>query len=317
MMSERSAGALAVSAPAKVNMHLEVLGKRPDGYHDLETLMVAVTLEDELELERDNSGVLSLSCDNPDLSCGPDNLVLKAAEHLRQHTGCRNGATIRLVKRIPMQAGLAGGSSDAAATLKGLNRLWQLGLRNERLAEIGAEVGSDVPFFFSPGAAWCTGRGEKVEAVSLGQELDFVLVSPGAGLSTARVFREVSVPKQPVSGDAIRDAVKQGDVEAIGRLLHNRLQEPAKKLCPEVQKVRDALAAAKPAGVLMTGSGTTMFGLCRDRNDAMRVARTMGAEATGSSLPDGEANPSPAGSSGGKWQIRIVRSCQPRLPQNI
>src|SRR5262245_3846715 len=316
MMSERSAGALAVSTPAKVNVHLEVLGKRPDGYHDLETLMVAVTLEDELEFERDNSGVLSLTCDNPDLSCGPDNLVLKAAERLRQHSGRRDGARIRLAKRIPMQAGLAGGSSDAAATLKGLNRLWQLGFTDERLAAIGAEVGSDVPFFFSPGAAWCTGRGEKVEAMSLGRELDFVLVSPGVGLSTASVFREVSVPKEPVSGVAIREAMKQGDVEVIGRLLHNRLQEPAEWLCPEVRKVRDALAAAKPAGVLMTGSGTTVFGLCRDRDDAKRVARTMGAEATGSSLPDGAANPSPAGSVGGQWQVRIVRSCRPRLPQN-
>ncbi len=314
MMSERSAGALVVSTPAKVNLFLEVLRKRPDGYHDLETLMVAVTLEDELEFERDISGALSLTCDNPDLSCGPENLVLKAAERLRQHTGCRDGATIRLAKRIPMQAGLAGGSSDAAATLKGLNRLWQLGLPNERLAEIGAEVGSDVPFFFSPGAAWCTGRGEKVEAVSLGRTLDFVLVSPAVGLSTASVFREVSVPKQPVSGAAIREAVS--DVEALGRLLHNRLQEPAEKLCPEVQKVRDALAAAKPAGVLMTGSGTTVYALCRDRDDAVRVARTMGAEATDSSPPDGATGPSPAGLAGGKWKLHVVRSCQSKLPQN-
>jgi 4-diphosphocytidyl-2-C-methyl-D-erythritol kinase len=310
MLSERIADGLVISTPAKVNLFLEVLGKRPDGYHDLETLMVAVTLEDELEFQSDQSGALTLSCDRPELSCGPENLVLKAAERLRRHTGSKLGARIRLTKRIPMQAGLAGGSSDAAATLRGLNELWDLGLSDQRLAEIGAEIGSDVPFFFSPGVAWCTGRGEKVEPIPLGRDLDFVLASPAVGLSTASVFREVEVPQQAVSGAAIREAVRRGDVEEVGRRLHNRLQQPAERLCPQVREVREALAAANPAGVLMTGSGTTVYGLCRDRNDAIRVARTMSAEATGLSLPDGAANPSPAGLAGGKWKLHVVRSCR-------
>jgi 4-diphosphocytidyl-2-C-methyl-D-erythritol kinase len=209
-----------------------------------------------------------------------------------------------------MQAGLAGGSSDAAAALKGLNRLWDLRLTDHRLAEIGAEVGSDVPFFFSPGAAWCTGRGETVEPIRLGRTLDFVLVSPAVGLSTAQVFREVVAPNTPISGSAICEAVERGEVEEIGRRLHNRLQTPAEKLCPEIREIREVLAAANPAGVLMTGSGTTVYGLCRDRDDAIRVARTMGAEATGLSLSDKAANPSPAALAGGKWKLHVVRSCR-------
>src|SRR5262245_8635037 len=173
MPSERDSQSLSLLAPAKVNLFLEVLGKRPDGYHDLETLMVAIDLCDRLEFRPDDSGAVTLTCDDPGLTCGPANLVLKAADRLRRHTNHSGGARIHLAKRIPMQAGLGGGSSDAATTLKGLTRLWSLGLPDSELAKIGAEVGSDVAFFFSPGAAWCTGRGEKVEPVTLGRTLEF------------------------------------------------------------------------------------------------------------------------------------------------
>src|SRR5437868_14004366 len=172
MPSERISQPLSLLAPAKVNLFLEVLGQRPDGFHELETLMVAVDLCDRLEFRPDDSGALTLTCDDPGLTCGPDNLVLKAAEQLRRSTKETRGARIHLEKRIPMQAGLGGGWSDAAATLKGLNQLWRLGLADAELARLGAEVGSDVAFFFSPGAAWCTGRGEKVEPVTLGRTLD-------------------------------------------------------------------------------------------------------------------------------------------------
>src|SRR5438067_3423529 len=163
MSRDRVTDALVVETPAKVNLHLEILARRPDGYHDLETLLVAVSLYDTLEFRPDRSGALTLTCNRPDLSCGPDNLVLKAAAALRRHSGYSGGAAIHLTKVIPMQAGLAGGSSDAAATLSGLNRLWNLGLEKDELARLGAEIGSDVPFFFAAPAAWCTVRGEIVE----------------------------------------------------------------------------------------------------------------------------------------------------------
>src|SRR5262249_2823120 len=208
---------LRVWAPAKVNLFLEVLGKRADGYHEIATLMVAVSLYDTLEFKEESSPPVHLQCDRPDLSTGPDNLIYRAAELLRQRTGCPRGARIRLRKRIPMAAGLAGGSSDAAATLCGLNALWQLGRSNAELAVLGAELGSDVPFFFATPAAWCTGRGEQVTPVKLGRPFHLVVASPGVGLATADVYRGLSVPPQPLAGGPICRALADGNVEAIGR----------------------------------------------------------------------------------------------------
>ncbi|HYT90648.1 MAG TPA: 4-(cytidine 5'-diphospho)-2-C-methyl-D-erythritol kinase, partial [Gemmataceae bacterium] len=190
-----------VWAPAKVNLYLEVLAKRVDGYHEIETLMIGVSLYDTLVFKEDSSGAISLRCHRPELSTGPDNLVMRAAERLRQHTGCPRGAHIRLVKRIPLAAGLAGGSTDAAAALAGLNRLWQLNLPDTELAELAARLGSDVPFFFATPAAWCTGRGEKVTPVALGKRLWFVLLCPPFGLATADVYRGLTVPERPTSAD--------------------------------------------------------------------------------------------------------------------
>jgi len=265
-----------VWAPAKVNLFLEVLARRPDGYHELETLMVTVNLYDSLEFQEEASGVIELHCDPPSLSCGPDNLIRRAAELLRdrywQSVGER-GVRIRLRKRIPLAAGLAGGSSDAAATLAGLNRLWRLGLSRAALAELGAELGSDVSFFFYPPAAWCTGRGERVQPLGLIPARYFVLVCPGVGLSTAEVFRNLRVPEQPLSGQGIRAALERGDGEDLGRRLHNRLEPVAQSLCPAVAAARERLLALRPAGALMSGSGTTVFALCRDAAEASRLAR--------------------------------------------
>jgi 4-diphosphocytidyl-2-C-methyl-D-erythritol kinase len=301
MLSERHADAVVIRAPAKVNLFLEILAKRTDGYHDIATLIVANSLYDTLEFREDASGRIQLACDQPDLSTGPENLVCRAAERLRAHTGCTRGAAIRLWKRIPVAAGLAGGSTDAAATLAGLNQLWRLGLSADELARLGAEIGSDVPFFFSTPAAWCTGRGEKVTPLPLGRELHFVLACPPIGLSTAEVYRGVTVPQTPESGDAIRQATAEGDVEAIGRRLHNRLQGVAERLCPEIAALCQRLAQFGPAGQLMSGSGSSLFALCRDHDDALRVARQLRAE-------DEERGPTGA-KAGGAVRLFVVQSC--------
>jgi 4-diphosphocytidyl-2-C-methyl-D-erythritol kinase len=273
MLSERRHGALIVRAPAKVNLFLEVLARRPDGYHEIATLLVAVSLYDTLVFKEDSSGAIRLHCDMAGLSTGPDNLVCKAAELLRRRTGCARGADIRLTKRIPLAAGLAGGSTDCAAALAGLNRLWRLGLDREELARLGGELGSDVPFFFHTPAAWCTGRGEVVTPLALGRPLDFVIAKPAVGLSTAEVYRGVTVPDRPETGDEIRRAVAAGDVEEMGRRLFNRLQEAAERLRPEIAAGLAELRVQRPAGLMMSGSGTSLFALCRDSGEAWRIAR--------------------------------------------
>jgi len=266
---------LVVWAPAKVNLYLEVHGKRPDGYHEIATLMVAIRLFDTLVFKEEPDGLLQLGCNHAELSIGPDNLVLRAARLLQERTGRQRGASIRLVKRIPMAAGLAGGSTDAAATLWGLNRLWNLGLTRDELAKLGGELGSDVPFFFHTPAAWCTGRGEIVTPVPMGKPLDLVLLCPPLGCPTAEVYRRVQVPAVPESGEAIRRGLAGGDVEEMGRRLFNRLQPAAEKFAPPIASYYRLLAQRGPAGQLMSGSGSSLFALCRSRAEARRLAHEL------------------------------------------
>jgi 4-diphosphocytidyl-2-C-methyl-D-erythritol kinase len=280
MLLERFADDVVVWAPAKVNLHLEILSKRQDGFHELETLMVAVSLCDTLVFQDDLPGKVQLNCNRSELSVGPDNLVVRAAELLKKTTACARGARISLVKRIPMAAGLAGGSADAAATLTGLNQLWDLRLSSAKLVELAASLGSDVAFFLGGPAAWCTGRGEKVMPVEMGQPLWLVLVCPPFGLATVDVYRQVTVPPSPHLGDEIRRALQAGDVEGIGRCLHNRLQEAAEKMRPEVADYQRRLELLRPAGARMSGSGSTLFALAKDQADGTRIAQELkrGAE---------------------------------------
>lgn len=265
------ANTIRLSAPAKVNLFLEVLGKRPDGYHEIATLMLAIDLADTLEITPATSGRLSLTCDDPALTIGPENLVNKAVQLLRRETGCSAGASIRLTKRIPWAAGLGGGSSDAAATLIGLNELWQLGISRADLSRLGTELGSDVPFFLNGPAAWCTGRGEVVSPVEIGKALDLVLVKPAEGLATADVYRRLKLPATAASGFAARAALTAGDVEALGKALFNRLEEPAFELSPAVADRRRRLQGMGTSGTLMSGSGSCLFALCRSASEARRV----------------------------------------------
>jgi 4-diphosphocytidyl-2-C-methyl-D-erythritol kinase len=267
-----------VLAPAKINLHLEILGQRPDGYHAIETLMVAVDLCDELIFEDSADAEVRLRCDDPNLTVGPENLILRAAFLLRKELGVALGAAIGLAKRIPWAAGLGGGSSDAAATLAGLNELWRLGLSSDRLKDLASRLGSDVPFFFDAPAAFGVGRGEITTPAPIGRTLDLVLVMPPFGLNTAEVYRERRQAGGAVErkdpGPALK-ALADGDVEALGRLLHNRLQEPAARVAPMMARLGHRLGSLGAAGWLMTGSGSCLFALCRDEREAARVAHDL------------------------------------------
>lgn len=257
-------------APAKLNLTLEVVGKRADGFHAIETLMVPVDLCDTLEVRP--GGGLTLTCDRPDIPTDGRNLVVKAAAALQRATGCTRGAEMRLTKRIPHEAGLGGGSSDAATALLALNDLWELNLPAPQLAAVAADVGSDVAFFLAGTAGWCTGRGEVVTPEPVGSPIDVVIVKPPVGLSTKEVYGRVVVPTPPLDGTAARDALRAGDVEGLGRALFNRLQGPAFAVAPAVEALWRELAALSPLGCQMTGSGSAVFALCRDAPEAARTA---------------------------------------------
>jgi len=211
------------------------------------------------------------------LSPGPDNLIVKAARLFQAKTQIRRGAAIRLAKRIPMAAGLAGGSTDAAATLIALNRLWGAGLSRRDLAILAAELGSDVAFFLSMPAAWCTGRGEIVEPLVAPRELHMVLVFPNFGCDTRSVYRQTTLPDQPDSGTTIRRAFEAGDIEMVARALHNRLEPAAEVVAPRLRALRSVVDRHAPLGCRMSGSGSTLFALVRDRAEALGLVNRLQA----------------------------------------
>lgn len=266
---------LTLSAPAKLNLFLEVLDRRADGYHEIATLMVPLDWHDELEFAPADD--LTLTCDNPALEVGPSNLVWRAARALQAATGCQAGAAIHLRKRLPWAAGLGGGSSDAAATLLGLNQLWNLGLTPEELRAIAAELGSDVAFFLNGGPAWCTGRGELVAPMSLQVDVPVLVIVPGFGLQTPEVYQKLAVPTQPLNVLQAQQRLASARTLAdLGAAMFNRLQEPALAVRPELADIPALLAAnAQPGEILgqqLSGSGSAWFALCKSFSAAQRLA---------------------------------------------
>jgi 4-diphosphocytidyl-2-C-methyl-D-erythritol kinase len=270
-------GELRVQCPAKLNLFLEVVRRRPDGYHDLDTIMQAVDLFDDLHVAPRDGDELTLECSDPRLPTDGRNLVLQAALALREHAGHRGGARFRLVKRIPSEAGLGGGSSDAAGTLLALNALWGLGLSTAELMQVAAAVGSDVAFFLPGGTAHCTGRGEVVEPLGPVGAFHYVLVCPPVRVSTPEAYRRLRFPLTPCGATAtmLRQPLLGGDPGALGPCLFNRLEGPASEMEPSLADAKARLAATGAfAGVLLTGSGSALFGLCRPEDWAAAVERT-------------------------------------------
>ena len=279
---------IVIQAPAKLNLFFEVLDKRTDGFHEIETLMVPIGLFDSIFFKEDPSGQIRLCChevvnslsrEPPSIANakeavpeGQDNLVYRAVELLRRRANVRSGAELRLVKRIPIAAGLGGGSSDAAAALLAANKGWDLNWSKAELAVLAAELGSDVPFFLEGGAAVCRGRGELIEPITGLGALHFVVVRPPDGLSTADVYRACGPAEQPRTLAPMVDALRGGRLSEAGGLFYNRLQPTAEKLSPWIQKLETEFENQYCLGNLMSGSGTCYFGLCHHMRHARCVA---------------------------------------------
>jgi 4-diphosphocytidyl-2-C-methyl-D-erythritol kinase len=192
---------------------------------------------------------------------------------LREHAGVERGIRIALTKRIPSAAGLAGGSSDAAATLMALNRFWNLGLGVPELQRLASQLGSDVAFFVDKtSAAVCHGRGEIIEPLDVPLGLHFVIVRPRTGLSTAQVYKHAQVPAEKKSVHNLSAALRAGRIGTAGRLLHNALQAPAERLNPEVKRLQSLFSRLPVLGHQMSGSGTAYFGLCQTARHARSLA---------------------------------------------
>ncbi len=251
--------------PAKVNLALRVLGCRDDGYHELDTVFQAVDLWDTLEIS--DAGSLSLTCDDPTLPLDRSNLVLAAAKLLLEaHGRRRQGAAMKLRKRIPVRAGLGGGSSDAAGALLLCSRWWGMELSIERMAELGSRLGADVPFFLYGGTARGRGRGELIERLPFIGEAPILIGIPPFGISTSEVFSEMRVrlthPANGVSFPLL--SAHKWQEENDFHIAANDLEAIVFESWPELEEFRDALWRAGASSALLSGSGSAVYGIFRD-----------------------------------------------------
>lgn len=268
---------LRLRAPAKLNLYLRILGRRPDGYHEIETLFERIDLADELTFQ-EHPSELRLTCTEQRLSCQGDNLILKAAHLLQQVSGTSRGASIRLVKRIPIAAGLGGGSSDAAATLIGLNRLWDLQLDSPALMQVAARLGSDVPFFLTPAPfAIGRGRGEVCESIPGIPPLTHLLVVSDVPLATRDIYAstrfDLTAPKPSLT--MVEHALRNGSLSELAKGLWNDLAPEAIRRCPVSGRLLSYIQAVGGVGACVSGSGPSVFGLCHDAHHAQEMGRQL------------------------------------------
>lgn len=264
---------MKIKARAKINLSLDIIGVRPDGYHEILTVMHPLELHDKLEITQ-SAGELEVGCHHPDVPSGPDNLAYRAADLLRSECGCNMGANIYIRKHIPVAGGLAGGSADAAAVMTALNNIWGLGLEKDRLMKLGEKIGADVPFCLSGITALAAGKGEALTPIPSFPGLGVVLVKPPFGVSTASIYSLYDSSPGGVRPDtkAMVQAVEKRDYRAVTALLCNVLEPVTASLHPEIYEIKKAIIAAGADGVIMSGSGPTVFGLCRSPGDALIVA---------------------------------------------
>jgi 4-diphosphocytidyl-2-C-methyl-D-erythritol kinase len=280
---------IALDAPAKINLGLHVLGRRDDGFHELRTLMLTVSLCDRLTVAAGagHDARTQLTVAGADLPTGGENLVVRSVNAMRALTGRRDDVAIHLSKQIPVGAGLGGGSSDAAATLTALNEMWDAGLSPTQLATTGATLGSDVPFFFHAPAALCEGRGERVRPISADLALNLVLLFPRIEMSTPAVYRALNAPSAPpasvetwVAGSTTLSALRQADPATFVRG-HNDLEAAARRVSPALDGVFTRTAGLKFETRFLSGSGSTLVFGTRDQAGAQQLADEIRGAALG------------------------------------
>ncbi|MEK4243783.1 4-(cytidine 5'-diphospho)-2-C-methyl-D-erythritol kinase [Psychrobacillus sp. FSL K6-2684] len=261
-----------VKAPAKINLTLDVLHKRPDGFHEVEMIMTTVDLADRIGLELRDDGIIHIISVDRFVPNDHRNLAYQAAKVLKEMYKVKSGVSIKIEKNIPVAAGLAGGSSDAAATLKGLNILWELNLTLDELAQIGTKIGSDVAFCVYGGTALATGRGEKIQELPTPANCWVILAKPTLGVSTADVYGNLKVDQivHPKTTQMLK-AIQEKDYELMCNSLGNVLEDVTLKLYPEVANLKEQMQRFGADAVLMSGSGPTVFGLVNQESRVQRV----------------------------------------------
>ena len=258
---------MQVLAPAKINLSLKILGRRSDGFHEIETLIAPITLCDEIEIGERDSKQIEFHCDDPSVPTGDDNLIVRAAKSFFAATKLKSAVSIELKKKIPHGAGLGGGSSDAASTLLALNELLETRLPREALAKMAETIGSDVPFFIFQSTALCKGRGELVTPVKVKEKLPILLLKPAFVVSTAWAYSRWQHSRE-IPG------IRYAEQELVGQIFVNDLERPVfEKFVFLAELKMWLLEQAEVGAAVMSGSGSTVFALLRENADANVVAK--------------------------------------------
>lgn len=250
----------------KINLGLDVLYKRQDGYHEISTIMQQISLKDTLIIEENKDDIILKSNKN-NLPLDSTNLMYKAWEKLREKTNTKKGVKISLDKQIPIAAGLAGGSSNAAAVLRGLNSLWDLKLSEEELRRIGVEIGADVPYCIMGGTAYAEGIGERLTKLKSFSGKSVLLVNPGIEVSTEYVYKNLEIKKSPkVNMKNIIKYIEKDDILSLGENIENIMEDVVMKKHPIIEEIKRDMKNCGAVGALMSGSGPTVFGLFDDKD---------------------------------------------------
>lgn len=263
---------------AKINLLLRVLGKRPDGYHEIYTLLQAIDLHDEIALTKKAPGI-TIRCSRESIPLGAENLAYRAVKLLERECGHPLGVEIEIGKRIPVAAGLGGGSSDAAGTLLGLNELYGLGVKKERLQRMGSELGSDVPFFFSRGQALATGRGEEIRELRLPLDYFLVLLKPPFGISSSWAYKKTKkhlTSEVEVSDIAGWDVSDQ--ISGVIPFLENDLETGVISEFEEIGRLKGVLNQSGALFTQMSGSGPTVYGIFDGEEKAKQAVKSLSGE---------------------------------------
>lgn len=270
-----------IPAFAKINWSLRVRGKRADGYHDIDTILQTVSLHDTLTFATTDDNEIRFSCDDRSIPADETNLVWRAAASLRERYSIDRGLKIRLEKRIPSEAGLGGGSSDAAVTLLALVAVWGLDVSKDDLAEIATQVGSDVPFFFFGGAARATGRGERLEPLDDAAQRHLLIVKPNASVSTAQAYKSLNSPAL-TSSDAkpilLRSQASDDSASIDLNGLHNDFEAAVFQHAPEIERAKNALLKSGARAAMLCGSGSAVFGIFENQDAQERAIQAIELE---------------------------------------
>ena len=259
-------------APAKINLSLDVLHKRKDGYHEMELVMTTIDLADRLIFKEIKGKDIQIESTNSFLPLDQRNIAYKAAQLLREKFKISNGVEIKIEKNIPIAAGLGGGSSDAAATLRGLNKLWELNLSLDELAELGARLGSDIPFCVYGGTAYATGRGDQLKQLDPIPQCWVVLVKPKKGISSWTIFENLAVEELNHSQtNKLLKAIEIQDYKTMTVYMANALEKISVVKQPKIQVIKEKMLQFGADAALMSGTGPTIYGVCKHYSRAQRI----------------------------------------------